>query len=484
MPICFAGFSCKSNEDKVSLYFTKSDLSELEIVELEFAEVSFLPGIFNCAAFLEQLSSSFSIQQKLTEESFQPLLTFSDSKAARLTGHLRDEIYKQCSNFHGCSLLFPFSMLSPRRNKTNLEQMFKEKLPICLEKKKTFPQARPIIPPSELFGSKEIFDISERKITDEFLKIYNSQNWDKIYVSSMTLSAGFIKKIIEKANANSAEIHILFSLSLQSLLKEFPSYLFELPSNVKVHAIFPSPFAVNAYHIKGALFLGKKPKFMFFTGNFRNYDDSFFSDLAMIADVKDPKSLEDHFLSQINYNCEQQAYLDCTLKARFENNSSIQELIKRLVTNSCMFTKTPDLQKIIAFGPRYYEMKKLLHEKLRAAKKSIYIHTHQFNDDEMLEILDQKIKQGIEVKIINGSNKLVKGQNRSYFLQNKSLKDLHSKYMIIDKQMLIWGTSNYTTTGYSNFWEMTFIYQEPQIIEEFIKRFKAAETIIQNGSNH
>jgi phosphatidylserine/phosphatidylglycerophosphate/cardiolipin synthase-like enzyme len=126
-------------------------------------------------------------------------------------------------------------------------------------------------------------------------------------------------------------------------------------------------------------------------------------------------------------------------------------------------------------------MKKLLHDKLRSAKKSIYIHTHQFNDEEMLEILDQKVKQGVEVKIINGTNKLVKEHNKSYFFQNKSLKDLHSKYMIIDKQMLIWGTSNYTTTGYNNLWEMTFIHQDPKLIEEFIKRFKAAEIIIKNG---
>ena len=309
MPTCFAGFSCKSIEDKASLYYTKLDLSEFEIVEIEFASVSFLPGIFNCAGFLEQLSSSFSIQQKLTEQSFQPLLTFSNSKAARLIGALRNEIYQQCFAFSGCSVLFPFSLLSSGRETNNLAQIFKEKLPICLNRKKAIIQSKPIIEPLKLFGSKEIFDISERKITDEFMKIYDSQMWDKVYISSMTISAGFFKKIIEKARTNKAEIHILFSLSLQSLLKEFPSYLFELPSNVIIHPIFLNSTAVNAYHIKGALFLGKSPKYLFFTGNFRNYDDELFSDLAMIAEVKDSESIENHFLSQINYNCQDQDYL-------------------------------------------------------------------------------------------------------------------------------------------------------------------------------
>ncbi len=481
LPACYAGFSCKSIEDKASLYFTRSDLTELEIVELEFAPVSFLPGIFNCAGFLEQLSSSFSIQQKLSEKSFQPLLTFNDSQAARLTGELRDEIYKQCSAFHGCSVLFPFSLLSPGRDQISLEQIFKEKLPICLEKKKFSPVVKPVIAPSDLFGAKDIFDISERKITDEFFKVYESQSWDKIYISSMTLSAGFLKKVIERASTNHAEINILFSLSLQSLLKEFPSYLFELPSNVKIHPIFLSPNAVNAYHIKGALFLGRSPRFMFFTGNFRNYDNELFSDLAMIAEVKDPKSIENHFLSQIDYNCRDQAYLDCTLKARFENNSSIQELMKRLVANSCHLSQRPELKKVIASGPRYEDMKKMLHQKLSSAKKSIYIHTHQFNDPEMLSILDAKLKQGLEVKLINGTNKTVKSHKRSYFLQNKSPTDLHSKYIIIDREILIWGTANYTTTGYTNLWEMTFIHQDSKLVEEFSKRFKASEALIQSS---
>ncbi len=481
MPVCYAGLSCKSIEDKTSLYYTKLDLSEFEIVELEFAPVSFLPGIFNCAGFLEQLSSSYSMQQKLTEQSFQPLLTFSDSKAARLTGALRDEVYQQCFAFSGCTVLFPFSLLSPGRETKNLEQILKEKLPICLNRKKAITLSKPIIEPTELFGSKDVFDISERKITDEFMKIYDSQSWDKIYISSMTLSAGFIKKIIKKSTTNKAEIHVLFSLSLQSLLKEFPSYLFELPSNVIIHPIFLSSTAVNAYHIKGALFLGKSPKYLFFTGNFRNYDNELFSDLAMIAQVKDPESMENHFRSQIDYNCQDQEYLDCTLLARFENNSSIQELMKRLVKNSCQYSKKPSLQKLIAYGPRYFDMKRMLHEKLMLAKKSIYIHTHQFNDPEMLKILDQKLKQGIEVKIINGTNKTVKAYKRSYFLQNKSSTDLHSKYIIIDQQILVWGTANYTTTGYTNLWEMTFIHQDPKLLEEFVKRFKASESIIQNA---
>ena len=480
MPVCFAGFSCKSLENKASLYYTRTDLTEFEIVELEFSPVSFLPGILKCAGFLEQLTSSFSIQQNLTEKSFQPLLTFSESKAARLSGGLREEIYNQCSAFHGCSVLFPFSLLSPRRQKVNLKQMFTEKLPLCLEKKKVTPLAKSIVPPQDLFGAKDIFDISERKITDEFLKTYDSQHWDKIYISSMTFSAGFLKKIIERASAHRTEIHILFSLSLQSLLREFPSYLFELPTTVKVHPIFLSPSAINAYHIKGALFLGKAPKFLFFTGNFRNYDDELFSDLAMIADVKDPKSLEDHFLSQINYNCQDKAYLDCTLMARFENNSSIQELLKRLLSHSCQFSSEPDLKKIIAYGPRYFDMKEMLHKKLRAAKSSIYIHTHQFNDPKMLEILTQKLKQGLDVKIINGTNKTVKAHKEIYFIQNKSPTDLHSKYIIIDKKTLLWGTSNYTSTGYTNLWEMTFIYEDPKLVEEFVNRFKASETIIQN----
>lgn len=483
VPACYAGLSCKSLENKTSLYFTKSDLTEFEIVELEFADVSFLPGIFSCASFLEQLSSSFSIQQQFNEQSFQPLLTFSDSKAARITGKLRDEIYKQCSAFHGCSILFPFSLLSPYKDKKNLEQILKEKLPICLSTKKVVKTAKPVIDPSELFGSRIIFDISERKVTDEFMRIYDSQVWDKIYISSMTISAGFLKKIIEKAKTKSSEVHILFSLSLQSLLKEFPSYLFELPPNVIIHPIFLSSSAVNAYHIKGALFLGNSPKYLFFTGNFRNYDNELFSDLAMIADVKDPSSIEKNFLSQIDYNCRDKVYLDCTLLSRFENNSSNNELMTRLLKRSCQNSSQLNLQKIIATGPRYTDMKKLIHEKLMSAKNSIYIHTHQFNDIEMLAILDMKLKQGIKVKIINGNNTTVKDYKREYFLQNQSSTDLHSKYIIIDQQILIWGTANYTQTGYTNLWEMTFIHRDVKLAEEFIKRFNASEAIVKKRIN-
>ena len=467
----WANFSCHSIESNTYLYYTPfSGDKEMELVEFEFQSFSFLPSMLSCASFYDQLNNSFSVTQKLSDKNFIPLLTFTENKAARVGGELREYMYKLCAKSLGCKLRFPFSLISSYDN-TNHEKRFKKSNPACLTKKNVERVPSSVAYFESLFTPLEFFDISEKRITDDFLKTLDSQNWKRVYVSSMTMSKGFISKIIEKAPKLSTEIHIFFSLTLQSLLQEFPYYLYELPKNIFIHPIFLAPDAVSSYHIKGALFVGEKPIFYFFTGNFRNYDEQKFSDFAMKAMVKNISLVENYFNQIINQNCDSQIFLDCTLKTRFERSSSTRDLIESLVAKSCKKQRSPLSDVTISLSARNTDIMQMIHERLKNAKKSIFIQTNQFNDLELLNILENKKKSNLDIKLLIGASKNTKSFTNSFIQQNVSSTEFHSKYIIIDQSEIIWTTGNFTKTAYLNPWESTFILKDSSSFKFFSEHF-------------
>jgi hypothetical protein len=467
----YAGFSCETLDGKSSLFYQKSKLESWEIVDLTFDQYAFIPAYLNCASFLDQIKNNYSIHSKTSSVSFQQLITFNGIKSVRILGELRHELYKECAKSIGCNLKFPLSLMTQEKDGQTLNDLFKNKYPQCLEKEKLLTRKKEVISSKELFKVIDVFDISERKIINEFYKLLDSDKWSRIYISTMTFSPEFLADIIKKTAITQTKVHLLFSFGFQSLIGDFPSYLYDLPPNIILHPIFLSPHARTSYHIKGALFIGDEPKYLFFTGNFRKYDEEDFSDMAMVASVKDPQSIEQFFLSQISYNCHDKIYSDCSIRPRFENNSSSVDLVSNLLNKSCLNERSTPNSKTIAYSPREINISSLVHNFIMGAKKSIKIHTHQFNDPNLVALLENKTKEGIIIRVIQGRSGPIIKSTPSFILQNTLTKEYHSKYIILDDSRILWTTGNFTKTSYTNPWEMTFILDDPFLVKTFIENF-------------
>ncbi len=464
-PKCFGKFTCYSNEGQATLHYLTAEKKEYELVEFQFDYFGFVPSIMNCSSFIEQIKFNFNVQENLSDQNFHQVLTFNQSFAARLKNVTRKEIYKLCQKSLGCKLKFPFNFFTTGERQ-DFKKLFQNDHPQCLDRNKLAFQS--MVPSSfeSILAPIEVFDIADRKITDEFFKLYDSAKWDRIYLSSMTMSADFLKKLFLRAAKTKTEIHILFSFTLQSLLKEFPDYFFQIPSNIKIHPIFIDPESDSAYHVKGALFLGQDPKFLFFTANFRNYDEEVLSDMAMISKVKKPQDLENHFINQIKNNCHSKQYFNCTLLIRFETNSPAQDLFNRIAISSCA-NQNETKSNPIAFNARNTDIKTFIHDQIKMAKTSVDIHTHQFNDPDLVTILDKLRGKGIQIRLNVGLNKSKRLINRPYIQYNDSHINYHSKFIIIDKTKLLWMSGNLTKSSYLNPWETLFIIYEKRSLEAF-----------------
>jgi hypothetical protein len=413
----YAGFSCESVEGKSSLFYQNSKLDSWEIVELTFDQYAFIPAYLNCASFLDQIKKNYSIHSKTTQESFQQLITFNGTKSVRILGSLRHELYKQCAKSIGCNLRFPFSLISSEKDGQTLNDLFKGKYPQCLEKEKLLTIKKEVVPPKDLFKVIDVFDISQRKILDEFFKLLDSDKWSQIYISTMTFSPEFLLKIIQKTAISKTKVHLFFSFGFQSLIGDFPAYLY---------------------------------------------------------------NIEQFFLSQISYNCHDKIFSECSIKTRFENNSSSEDLVSSLLTKSCLNDKPKPNSKTIAYGAREMNISSLVNGFIMEAKKSIKIHTHQFNDSTLLGLLEKKSHNGIKVQVIQGRSGTIK-KTPSLILQNSSSKEYHSKYIILDDSRILWTTGNFTKTSYTNPWEMTFILDDPILTKAFIENFTQNEAEIRAG---
>jgi hypothetical protein len=475
-PKCFGKFTCISNEGKATLHYISAEKKDYELVDFQFDNFGFVPSIMNCSSFVEQIKYNFSIQENLSDKNLHQVLTFNESFAARMQGPTREECYKLCQKSLGCKLKFPFNIFTIGERQ-DFNKLFKQHYSQCLERNRLAFQS--MVPSSfeSILTPIEVFDNADRKITDEFFKLYDSAKWDKIYLSSMTMSADFLKKLFLRAGNSKTEIHILFSFTLQSLLKEFPDYFFQYPANIKIHPIFIDPGSDSAYHVKGALFLGRDPKFLFFTANFRNYDDEVLSDLAMIAYVKKTQDLENHFLNQIKTNCQSKKYFNCTLLIRFETNSPAQDLFNRIAISSCA-NQNETKSNPIAFNARNTNIKTFIHDQIKMAKTSVDIQTHQFNDPDLVTILDKLRGKGIQIRLIVGLNKSKRLINRPYIQYNDSDINYHSKFIIVDKTKLLWMTGNLTKNSYLNPWETFFIVNEKNLLEAFSNKMNSTYLLL------
>lgn len=127
-------------------------------------------------------------------------------------------------------------------------------------------------------------------------------------------------------------------------------------------------------------------------------------------------------------------------------------------------------------------LKPLVLEQLQAAKASIQIAVAWFTDQDVLDILVEKRQQGIQVQVLISNDR--KNFEEAYSLDFTKLQQIggilivvetsfmHHKFCIVDQQVLLTGSANYTYSGFYKNNESIIITDEQESIKDFLLEFE------------
>ncbi len=117
-------------------------------------------------------------------------------------------------------------------------------------------------------------------------------------------------------------------------------------------------------------------------------------------------------------------------------------------------------------------------EELEKAEKNIYFAAFSFTDDEIGDLMIEKHKEGIEISGIfekrqisrYSEYKKMEGEGMDVYLDaNKYI--MHHKFIIIDEEVVITGSYNFTTSAKSRNDENLLIIHDPKIAKIYYKEF-------------
>jgi len=117
-------------------------------------------------------------------------------------------------------------------------------------------------------------------------------------------------------------------------------------------------------------------------------------------------------------------------------------------------------------------------EELEKAKKSIYFAAFSFTDDKIGDLMIEKHKEGIEVSGVFEKRQIsryseyekMRGEGMDVYLDaNRYI--MHHKFIIIDKEVVITGSYNFTTSAKSRNDENLLIIRDPKIAKIYYKEF-------------
>lgn len=130
----------------------------------------------------------------------------------------------------------------------------------------------------------------------------------------------------------------------------------------------------------------------------------------------------------------------------------------------------------------FKELKPLVLEQIREAKASIQIAVAWFTDQDILDLLVEKRLQGVKVLVLLSND--VKNFEESYSLDFTKLQQIggklvivetsfmHHKFCIVDRQVLLTGSANYTYSGLHKNNESIIITDEKESIKDFLLEFE------------
>jgi phosphatidylserine/phosphatidylglycerophosphate/cardiolipin synthase-like enzyme len=123
----------------------------------------------------------------------------------------------------------------------------------------------------------------------------------------------------------------------------------------------------------------------------------------------------------------------------------------------------------------FKDLQKLVIDNISVAQRSIYIAVAWFTDEKIIKLLDEKLRQGVEIKVLFYKHHINKKEN-FYNLHCHGAKIkwsqnlMHHKFCIVDGKKILSGSYNFTTTAKNNDENIT-VSEAKDVVGEFLKQF-------------
>jgi phosphatidylserine/phosphatidylglycerophosphate/cardiolipin synthase-like enzyme len=149
-----------------------------------------------------------------------------------------------------------------------------------------------------------------------------------------------------------------------------------------------------------------------------------------------------------------------TRNARF-----IQEAVKLFEADTTRKPYTPTLDTFVVSPAN---ARKVLGAFIRKAKKELLIYDPKIADAEMLRALSERMKAGVEIKVIGRVGK----QNPGLEVRNLAKLRLHTRTIIRDRRQAFVGSQSLRMAELDSRREVGVIVREPKVVNGLIKTFE------------
>jgi len=142
------------------------------------------------------------------------------------------------------------------------------------------------------------------------------------------------------------------------------------------------------------------------------------------------------------------------------------------------YTKLGNCDINYYFSPKN-GLERILFKRLEKAKISIRIAAFSFTDPKLIGVLKEKIAQGLKVELVLDNRMSQQRNSISHFIDNKNVTiyhgkgKLHHKIIVIDDEIVITGSYNFSKNASDKNNENLVIMNDPKIAELYLKEFKS-----------
>jgi len=451
------------------------------VLDIRFDQQRFFDSYLSCMRFVESLPKDSYRTSRL-----YPLRP-RENHVARLS--ISDPMIERCVVTPGCRLNPIYGLFRPLGLvRSYLKSSPLEKMPECSisesgsEVKKGATGELPIQENARLDLGKTVA-VPEADMSDWLIGELDSKKPKRIFISTMILSASITKRVDQWLRSHpGTEAWVYFSYNMQSLTEEFPNDLSDLSQALHLVPVFQTPDHDDSFHIKGVALEGGSKSTWIFSVNLRRFREEKVADRLIELKGDEPfASFVGILHSVLNDQCRSIKKLECSNELRFGAASPKAALIRSWVSSNCESIpglKTTDSGMFSRGGGERVQDRIL--SGILSAKKTIEVASHILNDSKVTDALLGAADRGVRVRILIGTqpefNHWLKRPSENLSWTRKAHQDgvvSHAKFMVIDREQLIWATGNFTATSLSNPWEIYLFTRSRDLIATLEAYFDA-----------
>jgi hypothetical protein len=471
-----AQYYCSADAKRDGLLYRDLNATTWEVANLRFEKTPYLDSYLSCIKFLEKIPKAWHRTAKLT-----PLYP-DTQKIVRFQS--QDPLIQLCLDTPACHLSFFENFFYPKALYRNFmkAKVFLEN-PSCrqpiVEKLEPLTEKPLHIIPS--LPIRSVWKIPEESLDGKFFEKLDREKPKKIYLSSMIISEKILNQLERWLIKNpESEAWVFLAYNLHVLENDFPEKYQPKTERLHFFPVFQTPWTKDSYHIKGAAFEGKTFSTLLMTVNMRRFREEKVADRIFELEGKEVfQSYVDVLHQVLTEQCSQLSYLNCSNELRYEPSDPRSKIITQWIENSCKtqsrFLTTNKEPTSFFTRTQNTDLENQFERLITQAEKSILISSHVFHESKISTALLMAASRGVKVKLLVGTE--ITDQNfLTRISKPLSLKMVtkesgvtsHAKFMVIDNEVVVWGTGNFTKTSLQNPWEIFIVTKDKKIINELV----------------